>query len=146
MPSFTQATRSDFETIVALMRAFYAGESLPFTPNVLAAAETLIDDDSVGHFCLIRDDAGAAGYFVLTYGFSLERGGRFALLDELFILPAARNRGLGQAALGRAVEIAAEAGCRSLHLEVDQKKPQLLEIYRRAGFLDTGRHYLTRPL
>jgi len=146
MPSFTQASRSDLELLRVLQRDFYAAESLQLNAAVLAAAEKLLDDDALGSICLISDDTGNAGYFVLTYGFSLERGGRFALLDELYIIPAARNRGLGKAAIAHAAELARSAGCRSLHLEVDQKNEAGQRLYRAAGFIQLNRYYLVLSL
>ena len=35
------------------------------------------------------------GYVVVTLGFSLESGGRDGFIDELYIAPAARGRGIG---------------------------------------------------
>jgi ribosomal protein S18 acetylase RimI-like enzyme len=146
MPSFTQATRSDRDTLLAFMRDFYAGESLQFTAQVVAALDALVDNDGLGIVCLILSDTQTAGYFVLTYGYSLERGGLTALLDELYILPAARNQGLGKAALAHAAEIARTAGCTTLHLEVDRENLPVQELYRRAGFTQLPRHYLALPL
>ncbi len=38
-------------------------------------------------------DGTAAGYAALTFGFSLEVGGRDAFIDELFLIEAARGKG-----------------------------------------------------
>jgi ribosomal protein S18 acetylase RimI-like enzyme len=146
MPSFTQATRSDLETFLTLQRDFYAGASLEIAPEVIAATSALIDDDALGLICLVSDDTGIVGYFVLTYGYSLERGGRFALLDELYIVPAARNRGLGRAAVTHAAELACSARCRSLHLEAEHRNLRVQALYAGLGFLKLARHYLTLPL
>ena len=146
MPSFTQATFSNRHIVAALMRDFYAEQSLPFTPAVIAAMENLLSDDARGLIYLLHNDAANQGYFVLTYGYSLERAGPTALLDELYITPPARRKGLATAALRFAIELARAAGCQALHLEVDHDNPIAHNLYTRSGFITHNRHYLTLPL
>ena len=146
MASITYASRSDRETVFGFMREFYAGERLQFTAEVMGGVDQILDDDGLGVICLIRSETETAGYFVVTWGYSLERGGRTALLDELFILPRARGQGLGKAAIESAAELARAAGCRALHLEVDQKNEAGQRLYRAAGFIRLDRQYLVRSL
>jgi GNAT superfamily N-acetyltransferase len=146
LPSFTQATFSSRHTLAALMRDFYAEQSLLFTSTVIAAMENLLSDDGLGFVYLVHTDIANQGYFVLTYGYSLERAGPTALLDELYITPPARRQGLATAALHIAAELARTAGCRSLHLEVDHDNPIAHALYTRLGFITHHRHYLTLPL
>ncbi|MGN6367014.1 MAG: GNAT family N-acetyltransferase [Phycisphaerae bacterium] len=146
MPSFTQATRSDLPTLLALQRDFYTHSHLDHTPAVAAATARLLDHDALGLAILIHTDTALAGYFVLTYGFSLERGGRFALLDELFILQTFRKQGLGKAAVSHAADLARHNHCRTLHLEADPRNTPALSLYHSLGFTTISRDYLTRPL
>ena len=146
MPSFTQAIPSDLSTLLALQREFYAGENLPHTPAVANATTHLLDDDSLGQIILIHTNTTPVGYLVLTHGYSLERAGRIALLDELFILPAHRNQGLGKAAIAHAIDLAKENHCHSLHLEADHKNTRAPSLYLSLGFTPVSRHYLTRPI
>ena len=48
---------------------------------------------------LLEAERGLCGYFVLTWGFDLEWNGRDAFLSELFLIPDARGKALGAAAL-----------------------------------------------
>jgi len=146
MPSFTQATRPDRDILLALMREFYAGESLEFTPQVATAMEQLLDDDQLGIIYLIHAEIANLGYFVLTFAYSLERGGRIAILDELYVVSAARGKGLGKAAIAFAAEVARESRCLSLLLEVDQKNTAAQHLYRAAGFIQLDRLVLSLPL
>ncbi len=146
MPTFTQATLTDRDTIAALMHDFYVSQSLTLTPLVLASMDQLLVTPALGLICLIHDNSEIAGYFVLTYGYSLERAGRTALLDELYILPAHRNRNHGTAALHFAITCAKSQACAALHLEVDQKNAAAHSLYSRVGFITHDRHYLTLAL
>ena len=44
----------------------------------------MLGDPRLGRLFAIDDDGSVVGYLVLTFGFSLEFGGRNAVVDELF--------------------------------------------------------------
>jgi len=140
------ATRDALPAVLAMMRAFYAEDRLHFdevaTPR---AVSTLLDDASCGAVWLLGE-LGDAGYVAMTRGFSLEQGGSFALLDELYIQPSARGRGLGAQALALA-EIQARAWhVAVLRLEVNHHNPRAKALYLRAGFVDSHRDTLVLDL
>lgn len=139
--TFRRATPADLPSLLAMQREFYAHERYPFDESVAAAAMgALLEDASLGRM-MIADEAG---YFVVTFGYSLEFGGRDAFVDELFVLPAARGRGLGTQALALAEEVCREAGVRALHLEVEFENPGAKRLYARTGYYEHTRHLMTR--
>lgn len=95
------ASREDINTVQSLMQGFYAEEKLHHDGVAASAAlDLLFAGPNMGAIFLLQDTGGNSyGYFVLTIGFSLEYGGRYALLDELFVLPSARGQGAGKSAL-----------------------------------------------
>jgi GNAT superfamily N-acetyltransferase len=146
-PVFTAADASDAELLVELMREFYACEHLEFDERTARAAlEQILRDRRFGVIQLIRVDGAAAGYLVLTFGFSLEFGGRDALVDELYLRENFRGHGLGKASLVLAESVCREEGIRALHLEVDRVNTRAQALYRQAGFRDHDRYLLTKWL
>ena len=146
-PVFTVADASDAELLIELMREFYACEHLEFDERAARVAlEQILDDRRFGVIHVIRVDGAAAGYLVLTFGFSLEFGGRDALVDELYLRENFRGHGLGKASLELAVEVCREEGIRALHLEVDRVNTRAQVLYRQAGFRDHDRYLLTKRL
>lgn len=139
-----RATRADLLALGAWMHAFYAEEGLG-SPRV-EALEALVGDAGLGCACVLHTGEGPAGYLVLTWGYSLERGGKIAILDELFILPGFRNRGIGRRGVDAAARLAGAAGCRAVLLEVDVTNEVAGRLYRRAGFAAPGREVLVLPL
>lgn len=129
------------------MAQLYAQDKIPFSPrraeNALAA---LIADPSLGRAILLRVGTACAGYLILTFGYSLEYGGRDAFIDELFIDSEYRDQGLGTAALLYASDLCRQLGIHALHLEVDHTNPRAHALYRRQGFEDNERHLMTRRL
>jgi diamine N-acetyltransferase len=141
------AAIEDAPLLLGLMREFYAFEHLTFDETrARAALVRLLDDASLGRVFLVEEDGGPAGYVVLAFGYSLEFHGRDAFVDELFLRPAFRGRGLGREFLRFVEEQCRQFGVTALHLEVERKNKAAQEFYRRLGFQDHDRYLMTRWL
>ena len=86
------------------------------------------------------------GYIVLTFGYSFEYHGRDSFIDELYIEPQYRRRGIGLRAMQFVEERARELGVNAIHLEVDQGNAAAAELYRRTGYDDQARFLMTKRL
>ena len=133
--------------LVALMTEFYAeaGYSLPAEPAARTFAQ-LLGDPRLGRVWVLEDDALPVGYVVLTVSFSMEYGGLRGFVDDLFVRPPYRGRGLAAAALAEVRRACASLGVRALHVEVGPANDMALRVYRRSGFEDSGHLLLTLPL
>lgn len=144
-PQFRLAALADLDTLVVFVREFYAIDQYAFDEPVVRRCLTeLIQNAAPGRAWLIEVDAQAAGYLILTFGYSLEFHGRDAFIDELFVLPAYRNQGLGAQAMQFALTACREHGVKALHLEVERTNEAAQHLYRKSGFEDTGRYLMTR--
>ena len=89
----------------------------------------------------------AVGYLVLTFCFSMEYGGTKAILDDLFVRIAYRNRGLSFQSLTEIRSYCQQNGIRSLSVEVGPANGPAQRVYRRIGFVDVpNRQWLSLPL
>ncbi|MCU7726023.1 GNAT family N-acetyltransferase [Actinoplanes sp. KI2] len=124
----------DESLLLPLVREFCEVDRHPFErERVLAGLRPLLADDRHGQVWLIRDPGGElAGYAVLTWGWSLESGGRECLLDEIYVRTP--GRGLGGRALAALVEAAAAAGASAMFLETEAHNERARAFYRRGGF------------
>ena len=86
------------------------------------------------------------GYLILTRGYSVEYGGRDGFIDDLYLAPALRGRGVGARLLAFALEQAAALGIGTLHLKAEVGNARALRLYRAAGFEETGRRLLRRRI
>lgn len=137
---------ADLDTLAAMRRDFCAGDAHPFDPEESGQAlARLLEHPEWGGVLLAEADGRAAGYTVWTLGFSLEFGGRDALLDELYVRPEERCRGLGSALLDQARCVAHAAGAGHLHLEA-MSGAGMEDYYRRRGFSPRPSTYMTSPL
>ncbi len=114
--------------------------------EVRAALDKFLDHVDLGQAWLLWASEKAAGYVILTLGFGFEYRGRDAFIDELYIEPEYRRMGLGRRAMEFVEEEARALGVNALHLEVDRANHPALELYRRTGYADHGRHLMTKRL
>ena len=137
----------DIGELLPLMREFYAGERLPYDEPVMRGAlGELWAEPLYGGAWLARLDEEAVGYGILCCGFSLEYGGRDAFVDELYVRPGWRDRGIGNRLLDAMEECCRARGVAAIHLEVDHDNPDGKRLYARRGFVDHQRHLMTKWL
>ena len=138
------AESSDRPALVGMMEEFYAEAGTAFDPARTAVAfDEILREDTLGRVWILERDGAIAGYAVLTFGFSLEYGGRDAFVDDLFVRTAHRGRGLGRAAMDELFEECRKRHVRALHLEVARTNLSAKELYRRFGFTDRAHHLMT---
>jgi GNAT superfamily N-acetyltransferase len=143
--SFRRAVAGDLPQLLALQAAYYAEDTYPFdAAGAREAWSALLQDPGLGEAWVAPAPEGLVAYVVLTLGFSLEYRGLDAFVDELYVAPAWRGRGLGRRALDVVEAACAERGVKALHLEVEKDKPGALALYRQRGFVDHDRFLMTR--
>lgn len=144
---FRLAERADVGAVHRLRQEFYEEDGSAWADDqALAALEMLVSRPEHGRVWLALDTETAVGYAVLTFGYSLEFHGRDAFVDELYLRPTHRGRGLGAEALALLETACREQGVRALHLEVDGTNTPAQVLYRSRGFIEHGRRLMTKWL
>lgn len=143
--SFRCATDRDLSVILTLMPEFYALEHLRFDEAFATRAlRQLWADPAAGAVYLIEIAGVAHGYLVLGFNFSLEFGGRYAWIDELYVRQPFQGRGVGRAALAFVESLCRDRGMVAVRLEVARQNMRAERLYQRAGYEDYNRDLLTR--
>lgn len=131
------ATGNEASLVYQMMDDYYHEVQSPFHPKKHRwALERLIGNPAVGRLWLVLVGQEVVGYVVLTLGYCLEMGALDAFLDDVYVVPRARGRGLGKAALQMAMGEAARLGAQVVHLEVAKQNERARNLYRRLGFKD----------
>lgn len=138
----------DFPQLIAMVRDFYAEDRIPYLPELVEPGlQAVLENPHFGAVLLLSaEDFELAGYVTLGWCFSVEQGGRFVLLDELYLAPVARGRGWGHQALALARDWAAGQGAAVIRLEVNHHNARAKALYLAAGYRDDERDILTLPL
>jgi len=144
---FQLLSDSDLPALLEMMREFYSQQHMRFDePVARRAIAALLQPSSQGEIYLIFRGAQLAGYFALTFCFSLEFHGRFALLDELYLREPFRRQKLGQGVIGFVEGICRREGIHALRLEVGRDNTPAQSLYRQAGFAEEARNLMTKWL
>ncbi|WP_170463311.1 GNAT family N-acetyltransferase [Ruegeria arenilitoris] len=137
------ARPEDLDRLMGLVTAFHSeaqiAQDRDQTRNALAPLL-----DGIPHGCVYLVGPGRAplGYVILTFGWSVEFGGMDAFVDEIYIRPAVRGRGIATEVLLDLPKALAEAGLTALHLEVDRTNETAQKLYLRTGFKPRDRYVL----
>jgi GNAT superfamily N-acetyltransferase len=136
---------SDLAILIELVREFHKNEKLSFDENIDSdVLRHFLADESLGKAYLVQQEDEVLGYIILTLGYSLEYRGRDAFIDEFYIRPTHRGKGIGTQTLAFAEDACRELGVRSLHLEVDFENLDAQRLYDRVGYQRHNRFLMTK--
>lgn len=107
-----------------------------------SALTPLLQGSPHGAVYVIGPAKSPVGYVILSFGWSLEFGGMDGFVDELYIRPAVRGRGMASDVLYSLPKALKGAGLKALHLEVDRTDEAAMRLYQRAHFEPRGRFML----
>ncbi len=137
------AKPEDLDRLDALATAFHDEEGTGTTEAARRAAlAPLLDGSPHGAAYLIGPTRAPVGYIIVTFGWSIEFGGLDAIIDELYIRPQVRGRGIATEVLISLPLALAEGGVKAIHLEVDRENEDALRLYNRTGFRARERYML----
>ena len=104
-----------------------------------AFAERVLRDflaRNAGHWLVARVENQPVGHLALTWGYSFSQGGVKGVVQDVFVRPDWRGRGVADALLEEAERIARLYGARRLELLTDHDNERARRVYARAGFRD----------
>lgn len=131
------------EKLLSLVAAFHAEAGFDTSPEGRRAGiEPLLEGIPYGAVYLIGPTRAPIGYIVVTFGWSVEFGGMDGFVDELYIRPPVRGRGLASEVLIELPKTLAQAGIKALHLEVDRDNAQAQNLYLRSRFESRDKYML----
>jgi ribosomal protein S18 acetylase RimI-like enzyme len=134
-PEIKIASIEDLEILLPLVRAFHEFENLHITEEQRKSALTaLLANAELGGIWLICYNRQSVGYIALCLGYSIEFAGKDAFIDEFYIRPEFRGKGLGKQTL-EFIKIAAKnLDIRAIHLEVARTNTKAHKLYSRSNF------------
>lgn len=144
---FQLLSDQEIPTLLEMMREFYSQQEMHF--DELAATQAVnraLKNPGLAQIYLIFRGAELAGYFALTFCFSLEFHGRFALFDEIYLREPFRRQKLGKAVVAFAEELCKKTGIKAMRLEVGRENLPAQSLYNAAGFKEDERSLMTKWL
>jgi GNAT superfamily N-acetyltransferase len=134
--SIQRVGAADVHELLPLMRAycdFY--EVSPTDTQLMAITEALIaDPEHEGLQLIARDDAGAAtGFATVFWSWSTTDGGRIGVMNDLFVVEAARGRGIAEQLIEACRRAAADHGAGQVTWQTAPDNARAQRVYERVG-------------
>ena len=128
------AAAEDICPLVLLMEEFYAESGYPLDAQWATSSFTaLLSQPDRGRAWLAHSRGQPIGHVVLSVRHTMEHGGLSGYVDDLFVRPSFRRRGVARALLDELFQDCRARGCRSVQVEVASANQAALEVYARFG-------------
>ena len=135
-----RAVPADIDSIHHLLAEQFDEHDIDTSTKVLRhAIAAVLQNEALGLFVVARDGGEIVGLAALSFAWTLEHGGKSAWLDELYVVPERRGRGIGRALLVRVIDEARALGCKAIDLEVEEAHRRAERLYEREGFRPLAR-------
>lgn len=135
MLNIRPATPADIPEILAFIRELAEYEREP--ASAIATHDDLLRDgfsEPRRFHCLIAEfDGTPAGFALYFYNYSTWRGRAGIYIEDIFVRPAFRRRGIGKALLTRVAAVAAAESCARLEWAVLNWNTPAIDFYRSLG-------------
>lgn len=141
-----QAFPLDEPLLLRLAEAFHEEDGHPLAKSGPEAIRALLQGSPLGGIYLMEEEGVALGYFALCFTMSLEFGGLVVILDDLYVAPEARGRGIGTQVLAKVEAVAAEKRAVQIFLEVEKANERAFGFYQRNGWRRRDRHMMEKML
>lgn len=129
------AKPQDLEKLMPLVTGFHREMDTGTEETALERALIpLLEGSPYGAIYLMGPARAPMGYIVLTFSWSVELGGMDGFIDEIYLRPAVRGRGIALEALQSLRKTLQSAGIMALHLEVDREDASSQRLYQKARF------------
>jgi ribosomal protein S18 acetylase RimI-like enzyme len=126
---------NDSSVLIPLVKAYHTFEEIESDEQEIKEAVTpLLTTDHSGRIWFVKLESVHVGYVALCFGYSIEFRGRDAFVDELYIVPEHRGKGVGKEVLRLVEPEAKKLGVKALHLEVAHENDPAKHLYQTFGF------------
>ncbi len=129
------ARPEDAPRVLTLVAAFHAELGIDSDDTSRQAGiGPLLDGSPHGVVYLMGPQRAPIGYVVISFGWSVEFGGMDGFLDEIYVRPGVRGRGIGSEVLAQLAKALSTAGMKALHLEVRKEDQKTRRFYEKLHF------------
>lgn len=142
--SVREATREDLPAVVDAVGEllFELGGRRPSRPQMEAEVGALLDDGSVGTLLVAEDGASLVGVLGASWQRAIHVPGRYATIQDLWVHPEWRSRGIGAELVEALAAIAREQGVGRIEVGLPRETFAAIEqttaFYQGAGFEHLG--------
>lgn len=136
MLTFRDITPQDHDLVIPMVQAFYQSDAVDHPVDTTIMERSFRDAvdpaEDLLRGLIVQWDGKPAGYLYITQCYSAEVGGRCAFLEEIYLEPEFRGRGLGLQIMAWLEQ--AYPTARRFRLEVTPVNQRAARMYQKAGY------------
>ena len=136
MLNIRPVARGDRKIYLRMAKEFYATDAVLIhvgEENFSATFEELMRSDRYALCYIFELDGAVAGYSLLAKTFSQEAGGQVLWIEEIYVLPEYRGRGIGKAFFDFIIKNKPDK-VKRIRLEVERENEGAVKLYKGFGF------------
>ena len=146
MIEFVKPTSEDRADYLRMVKEFYSTDAVLFNvdgSHFEACFDELLRSDEYTFAHIFRHDGETAGYGLVAKTYSQEAGGMVWWIEEIYVLPEYRGKGIGSAYLEYLFSVKPD-NVKRMRLEVERENEGAVALYKRLGFdfLDYDQMYM----
>lgn len=133
--NITLGKTEDIDRVLSLMERYHEERGIASDDSSRRrAVMPLLDGSPHGAVWLIGPTRAPLGYVLVTFGWSVEFGGTEGWVDEAYIRPSVRKRGIGTEVLHAIAVSLTAGGVRALHARLAHDDQEAQKFCKRVGF------------
>jgi len=154
--SLRRANKHDGPPLLTLIEEFCRVDQHVFDARrVSTALGPLLENDNLGVVYLVETESTSAsgstgvqetvcGYVIITWGYSIESGGREGLIDEIYLRRP--GQGLGSALFPLLLDALAPFELKVMFLETERGNDRARRFYQHHGFVEDDSIWMSRGI
>jgi len=143
MIHFRIADESDTASVAILLAALFEEvEHSPDAEEIAGIFAESDEDDSHSTLLALNDDDDVVGILTIVECLSISAGGKYGVLNELYVVREYRSEGVGKMLVDEAKSLADARGWKRLEVTTPGDEfSKTLHFYEREGFYKIGPRY-----
>ncbi|MBM3935147.1 MAG: GNAT family N-acetyltransferase [SAR202 cluster bacterium] len=140
------ATARDAEKVIELVNCLLeelGARPIPYE-SAVPAFQSVAANEGAGSVIVAEEDSQVVGVCTLSFQTAMRTAGRYAVIQEMYVVPEHRSRSVGAQLVEHALAVARAHGCRVVELGTPPNGLRQEEFYRREGFEQVGMRFRMR--
>nr|WP_319398763.1 GNAT family N-acetyltransferase [uncultured Carboxylicivirga sp.] len=123
--------KSDYSILIEMINEFAVFQKMP--EAMVNTSELMEQESDFINGFIVENDAGVAtGYVTYFYAYYTWKG-KSMYMDDLYVRPEYRGKGLGQKLIQSVIQKAKEQNCKKVRWQVSGWNTNAIEFYKKLG-------------
>jgi ribosomal protein S18 acetylase RimI-like enzyme len=144
---FLRAKTSDQAELLTWVKRYYDHDHIAFDSQIIGPSlNPLLLNDDYGVAYFVQIDQTTVGYFIVTWAYDIEYGGRHATVTDLYFDERTRRFGVGSQSLKFIENFCRDLKLTVVFLQVEIENIHAQAFYQKSGFALHTRYTMMKAI